>query len=377
MGSVRALGLALGAVLVIAGAACATPAPGSSPAPAAASAVAPTASAAAATAGPNGQASRATPLQPPVAVRMVEVPGAFNAGIYLAHLRGYFREEGLDLSLEPFDTSERLLPALVAGQADVAVGGVAAAIFNAVARDLPLKIVVGQGRMEPGFSSSALMVRKPLYDAGAIREYADLRDRRIAVPSWASALGADLHRALRLGGLTETDADVKVLGFGDMPASLANGAVDVAFMSEPFVARSVQQDIAVRWKEAVEITPGHQLSVLLYSTDFPRREPEAAVRFVVAYLRGAREYMATMRGDGDKTEMYRMLAEYTAIKDLSIYPRMVLTAIHPDGAINRDTLEADQALWVAQGHVTQPADLDRVIDTQYLQEALRRLGTAP
>jgi NitT/TauT family transport system substrate-binding protein len=84
-----------------------------------------------------------------------------------------------------------------------------------------------------------------------------------------------------------------------------------------------------------------------------------------------------MRGDGDKTEMYRMLAEYTAIKDLSIYPRMVLTAIHPDGAINRDTLEADQALWVAQGHVTQPADLDRVIDTQYLQEALRRLGTAP
>ena len=35
------------------------------------------------------------------------------------------------------------------------------------------------------------------------------------------------------------------------------------------------------------------------------------------------------------------------------------------------------AVRVAQGHVTQPADLDRVIDTQYLQEALRRLGTAP
>ena len=168
-----------------------------------------------------------------------------------------------------------------------------------------------------------------------------------------------------------------VLGFGDMPPALANGAIDVAFMSEPFVARSVQQGIAVRWKEAVEIYPQHQLSVLLYSTDFPRREPEAAVRFIVAYLRGAREYMTVMRGSGDKNAMYRILAEYTPIKDLGIYPQMVLTAIHPDGAINRDSLEADQALWVAQGHVPQPADLDRVIDLQYLQEALRRLDGTP
>ena len=218
MGSLRSLGLALGALLLIA--ACAAPAPGSGSAPRQPARRA------------HGRrdvderhaeqpGDRPTPL-PPVAVRMVEVPGAFNAGIYPAHQRGYFREEGLELSLDQFDTSERLLPALVAGQADVAVGGVAAAIFNAVARDLPLEIVVGQGRMEPGFSSSALMVRKALYDSGAIRDYADLRDRRIAVPSWASALGADLHRALQQGGLTETDADVKVLGFGDMPVSLAN-----------------------------------------------------------------------------------------------------------------------------------------------------------
>ena len=61
---------------------------------------------------PSSPAYRPTPLQPPVAVRMVEVPGAFNAGIYLAHQRGYFREEGLELSLDQFDTSERLLPAL-------------------------------------------------------------------------------------------------------------------------------------------------------------------------------------------------------------------------------------------------------------------------
>ncbi len=161
--------------------------------------------------------------------------------------------------------------------------------------------------------------------------------------------------------------------FADTPPALANGAIDVAVLTEPFVARSVQAGFAVRWKETAEIYPHHQLTVVLYSTAFARREPEAAVRFLVAYLRGAREYMAVITGDGDKTPMYRILAEYTPIKDLSIYPAMVPNYIHPDAEISLESLEADQALWVAQGHMPQPVDLSRAIDLQYLQEALRRL----
>src|SRR5215208_6478639 len=100
----RLLGLAVGALLMMAALGCAAPtsgggasAPASAAQPAASNAAPVTATAAPASAAPaaapSAGAYRPTPLQPPVAVRMVEVPGAFNAGIYLAHQRGYFREE--------------------------------------------------------------------------------------------------------------------------------------------------------------------------------------------------------------------------------------------------------------------------------------------
>jgi NitT/TauT family transport system substrate-binding protein len=205
-----------------------------------------------------------------------------------------------------------------------------------------------------------------------VRDFADLRGLRIGVLSLTSGLGAEFRRVLERGGLTEADVDLKLLPFPDQAIALANNALDVAILTEPFVARVVQQGIAVRWKGADEIYPEHQLTVLLYSPDFAGRR-EAAVRFLVAYLRGARDYSAIMRGGGDRAPLFRTLAEYTPIKDLAIYPLMHPSGIHPDGAINVQSLEADQELWASEGHIQQRADLATAIDTSYLQEAQRRL----
>src|SRR5438876_589960 len=93
-------GLVWAAVVALA---CAQPQrsnPPSAPAGAGASAAPATASGHPAPASPR--AGRGAPLDPPVTVRFGETPASFNAAIYVALARGYFREEGLDIALEAF-----------------------------------------------------------------------------------------------------------------------------------------------------------------------------------------------------------------------------------------------------------------------------------
>ena len=357
--------LALGLSLT---AACAAPA---APAPTPAAASPPRAAST-----PAPTATTRAPLQPPATVRLADVPTVANAGIYVAHARGYFQEEGLEVVFEKFDTGERTIPALATGQVDVGAGGVSAGMFSAIARGLELKIVAGMTQSQPGFASSAFVVRKDLVDSGRVRDFADLRGLRIATPSLTSALGPYFFRILERGGLTEADVETSLLAFPDMVVALGNGVIDAALMTEPFVAYAQQTGSGVRWKGADELYPNHQITVMLYSPDFPRRAPEAAVRWLVAYLRGARDYYhEVLHGSGDKMPMYRILAEYTPIKDLAIYPAMVPTGLEPNGGLNLASLEGDQELWAAQGHIPQRADLHSAVDLQYLEAARRLLDS--
>src|SRR3954463_784935 len=135
---------------------------------------------------PAVRAAPAAPLTPPVTVRFGDLPATSNAAFYVAVDRGYFREEGLNVVFETFDSFERSIPALATNQLDAAGGGINAGVFSAIGRGLPLKIVAGISRNIPGYSSSALVVRKDLIDAGRVRDWADLRGMRISLVSATS-----------------------------------------------------------------------------------------------------------------------------------------------------------------------------------------------
>ena len=62
-------------------------------------------------------------------------------------------------------------------------------------------------------------------------------------------------------------------------------------------------------------------------------------------------------GGGDRTPIYRILAEYTPLKDLDLYAALAPANLSPDGALSTDSLRADQEFWVQRGLVPQPADL--------------------
>ncbi|MEA2938138.1 MAG: NitT/TauT family transport system substrate-binding protein, partial [Alphaproteobacteria bacterium] len=78
-------------------------------------------------------------------VKITVVPSIPAASTFLALDKGYFRDAGLDVTIERVDSLSRAVPFLATNQVQVGQGGISAGFFNAVAEGLPLTITLDAG----------------------------------------------------------------------------------------------------------------------------------------------------------------------------------------------------------------------------------------
>ncbi len=297
-----------------------------------------------------------------------------EAGIYIAMARGYFAEEGITPEFTTIDTGARAIPLLATGQLQSSGGGFSPAYVNAAQRGIGIKMVAALGRNEPDGNSGWTVVRKDLTDSGQVRDWPDLRGRTVAVPSRGSVNDYSLERGLQLGGLSLADVELVEMPFPDMVAALANTNVDAAYLTEPMATLAAERGIATKWQGTGMHLPGVTPAVLSYAPSFMAEQPDVATRWMVAYLRGARDYTAAFRRGEGKADVVRILTENTTVKDPTLYDRIGMSTIDPDGWLNVASI-ADQAAWYAE-HGLLPAgfDVTTLVETRFRDAALARLG---
>jgi NitT/TauT family transport system substrate-binding protein len=311
-------------------------------------------------------------LQP---IKIGDVAASSAVGVYLAQDRGYFQEQGLNAEFLRFDSGALTVAPLSVGELDVGVGVVSAALFNAIGRGVEVRLVAPQSRYELGYSQLILNLRRDLADRGVIRDFADLRGRTIAVLSLASTNELVLERALQRGGLTVNDVNLVPLGAGDQIPAFANGSIDAGLLTEPQATIAADRGVAVKWREAAEWSPGVQVSNILYGPNFTRRDVAAGQRFMLAYLKGVRDYYhAIIAGRGDREAIIQTLMRYTPLQDRALYDRIVFVYIDPNLAFNEDDLRATIQWHLDRGLIERPVDLGTVIDGRFVQYALSVLG---
>ena len=83
--------------------------------------------------------------------------------------------------------------------------------------------------------------------------------------------------------------------------------------------------------------------------------------------------MPSSRG-GIGAGVFQVLAEYTPIKDLSVYEQIVPSGIDPDGALNQESMEYDQDWYLARDYLHEKIELGRLVDLRYREAALQQLG---
>ena len=374
--------LLLAALLV--GAACAepgrAPSSGSAAAPAAGAAPAPSRVAAAAPPAPTAAASAAAspasaaPLDPPVTVKVASLLGLTDAGLFIGMDRGYFAEEGLEIESTRVDGAAQAMPHVATGQLDMAGVTPSSAFFNAVNRGLPLRIAGDKGKVAPGLSQNAWLLREDIAASGAVRDWADFRGLTLGinVPNSGSSTDIMLDGALDRGGLTRDDVRIVELPYPDMNPALANNTIDVSLGSEPFATLGVNLGVARRWRPTSDVREEQYTGVWLYSPQFA--ESEAAQRFMVGYLRGVRAYNDAIQYGRGKDAVVEILTRYTAVKDPAIYGQMAFAAIDPNGRVKPDVLQMDVQYYLAKGFMQQPIDVNQIIDNRYADYAVSRLG---
>jgi NitT/TauT family transport system substrate-binding protein len=350
-------------------------APSSLPPPAAA----PSPPAAASTTAVPASAQPAAEAAPAVTVHLGILNSTTDAGLYIAEDKGYFQQQGLTLDMIPFDSAARMVAALGTGQLDVGAGSHSAGLFNAVARGIPMKLVADKGSAPPGHGFQVLMFRRDLVESGELQSTRDLRGKPVAISARGVTAEAMLSRWLQQGGLTPDDVELVELGFPDHASALAGRAVQAVVNIEPFVTRIEEQGLATTYQRVDELYPGYLLAEVIYSGPFAGEHVDAARRFMVAYLRGVRDYNdAFERGDPvQREEAIAILARNTAVKDPALYARMRMPGLDPNGRMNVGSIAEDQELWLAQGRQDTRVDLSEVIDHSFVDYAVAQLGPYP
>lgn len=356
--------------------ACAPSTP--APAPAAASKPSSSTSAAAggapATAAPTAASPTIAAPPPPATVRMGVLGITAEAGAYIAAERGYFAAEGITPEFVTVDFGARAIPALATAQVEVLGGGFSPSLINAMQRGLNLKLVASLQSGQPERSAGGFLVRKARIDDGSIRDWADLRGRRVALPGRGTVGDYSIARGLALGGLTLADVELVELPFPDMIPAFANGNIDGAHTAEPLTTLASERGIAVRWRTSGEYAPGTVSALVTYGPTFLEQQPDVGRRWMIGYLRGARDYRAYVdRGEG-RDEIVQILVKHTTVKDAALYDRMGKGYVDPDGAIDMADIAAQTAFYTQEGFVQGPADVPAMEDRSFREAALARLG---
>jgi ABC-type nitrate/sulfonate/bicarbonate transport system substrate-binding protein len=317
-------------------------------------------------------------MMAPILLGIPAGTGKLYAGPTLVALgRGYFSDQGLDVQVIESGGRRESIPLLAAGELDVSPQGPSLDFFRAWDPARPIVMAADHGSARPGRGSGAVVARPSLIDSGALRDFVDLRGKRIGLSpvrgdhDWLT-FGAALER----GGLTFDDVEVVVVDFG--PArhqALVDGTIDLATVGRlQSIADAKAAGAFVVWKHDHEIRPGRQQRTVMFGHRFWTTRGEDAARYLVGYLRGARDYSAAFEQNVDREAVLQTLAEQSGYPLDTVREEMVPDFIDPDGRLNVAAIAQELSWFEQQGLLPQPIPLDQVVNQSFLDTALEQVG---
>ena len=135
------------------------------------------------------------------------------------------------------------------------------------------------------------------------------------------------------------------------------------------VALGIARDALQVFRPVGDFYPDHQVAVLLYSPQFAAQRDQAQ-RFMVAYLRGLRDFDDAFARDRGRAEIVDILTRNTVVRDAALYAAMVPHRVDRNGQVNRESLANDLDWYAAQNASVTPAQL-KTFTTKQGYEAVR------
>jgi len=315
------------------------------------------------------------PLQETAKVIIAEDGAASGAGFYIAESKGYFKQYNIEVEFATFANSDEMLPALAVGEIDVAGGVSTASFFNSIAQGIDVRMIADKGHNRKGSSYFTFVIDKD--QEGVIKDYKDLKGKRVAVSSENAVDDYIFQQMLNHAGLTRDDVEfVLISDFANMLAGMETNALDAALQIEPLITRGAAEGIHVKFLDATDFAPEAQIAMVLASPEFVTEKRDVALRFMLAYLKGLRDYNDVfVKGTGDKEGIIRIMTEYTSLKDPKLWGQVNVTGLNPNGEMFVDDIKTQYEWYKERGAIIQDIDVEAAIDATLAEEAVEILGT--
>src|SRR3954464_7802455 len=158
-------------------------------------------------------------------------PLLYYLPLTIAEQKGFFKEEGLNVSINDFGGGAKSLQSLIGGSVDVVTGAYEHTI-RMQQKGQDIQAVVELGR----FPGIVLAVRKDMADK--VKSPADFKGLKIGVTAPGSSTALTAQYALVKNGLSATDAALIGIGSGaSAVAAVKQGQVEVISHLDPVISK--------------------------------------------------------------------------------------------------------------------------------------------
>lgn len=300
-------------------------------------------------------------------------PSLPQAPLYIAHEKGFYKEEGLNVVLKPTVTATpALLPQLATGGLDVVFGGASASLFNAMDGGIRFAMVADGGQVNPdaGGYPYLIIVRKDMYDNGEFKSLADLKGKRIGAGVQGTSLAYLIFRALETAGLKPSDVEIKYTkALADIGVAFENKVLDASAMITPQNLGLSRSGISVDWIDARKAAPGLQAYTLILSETMLEKRRDDAKAFLRAYAKAIAWYNDQIKGD--RSELEAIAAKWTKLP-ADVLKEAKWTYFDAQLKMNVPDIRKQYGMWVEQKLAKPDLKLDAFIDEKLAVEALAK-----
>jgi NitT/TauT family transport system substrate-binding protein len=291
--------------------------------------------------------------------------------IVIANAKGYFRDEGFDVTLLPFESAQPVTVAIAAGDVDFGTGALTDAFF-VLANQGTLKVIGGDTVEHEGFHGLGFVVSNQAYAAG-VTSLDDFAGHSVGI----TQLGTPLHYSLALMLEKHHIAlkDVRVIGLqsnGNVASALTGGQIDASIMSSAnlnaLLARSNGKFLA--WLD--DEVHGASVTGTVTSTKIANERPDTVKRFLTAFRKAAKTWNAGfVDAQGNRADQPSApeLIDIMA-KGLNQKPDVIvqgLNYVEPEARINISDVQRMMDWYEAQGMQKVHIDARNIIDMRYAQ----------